>query len=438
MIKTLKLTEIAESLCADFFRSLDDLFEVELNHKTIECCTESTFLPRGNCIAEVGYIGSVAGFMSICADESVLSQCFGETGEIPTDEEERENFRAQINGPLKEIINTCAGKCLKKLLAIYPVITMQTPKIIYGSVSFPKVMCVRHSVKCDAGNVHFYISMDAMRLDITRIVEELETSEKKNQQVIKSLGILYANLEQTQSGLLSEVGATIGKIEALQTLVASNDNDQGEKFKLDIQSVATALSSTREHMNRHLGNTIHDLRIFKNRLLDQLLVTKIWKDADHLEVSLAGYLNENANLSFFLEKKSGLLTVNTKNLFNFNASGAQIWISFLGRIPQAVDISYQECSAEFLEFFQTNERFMNRFHIDSIASYYTCRQCRYTDEVIIHTDFDDMQNAHLPKVLCSCGQTMELGENAEIIADFISKLALRPISPQQEESKRAH
>lgn len=261
-----------------------------------------------------------------------------------------------------------------------------------------------------------------MRLDISRVLDQLESTEKKNQQIIQSLGQLYHNLELTQNDLLGEVSHTIEKIQTMETIISAPAVGTVTDITSNLHEALSALNHTRESVNCHLSNTIYDLRLYKDQLLNKMLVTKVWKNTNHLDVNLAGVLQENSDLGFFKEAGVGLLTINVKSLVNFQKEGIQVWLNFCGKINKNLDVRYEECSTQFIETVQDTPGFINSLSVVSILTFFSCSSCRYKREVIMPIDFTEKRQLQLPKVYCSCNQAMNFCANQESILQFITKL----------------
>ncbi|MBV1879806.1 MAG: hypothetical protein KUG79_19340 [Pseudomonadales bacterium] len=416
-LESIDYDAVIDVLRNGFIAGLEDILEITLEAGETSTHSEKTYSPQGNCFVEVGFIGKVTGFVAICADEAVFSECFDLQAEASVLLDE---IRHQITGPLKEIANTTAGKILKILLQTYSPMTMQAPKVTYGAVSYPKVGCVRHSMKTNSGEIHFYFSIDSMKLDVTKAIEKLEESEQKNQDVIEWLGTLFEELELTETNLVDDVGDTIRKIEEIERVLSDSEQTLDDTLRTDLQEALSTLTHTRQTMNRNLAITIHDLRVCNNQMLNHLMVTKVWEHDTYLKVTLFGYLEDRSNLAFFNEIGSGKLVINARNLLRFSDNGIRAWGKQTKRLSDKVDLSFEECTSHFLEVCLEKPRFADKLSVESILSLYTCASCHYREEVILHKD--SHRQFQLPKVLCSCGNIMRLSPKQESTTEFLAQV----------------
>ena len=414
-IKSVVIEPVIELLSSFYFVLLDELFETALVPGESSEFTTPSFCPEGNTIAYIDFVGSITGVVAIAADSKVFAQCF----DIPCEGD----IRNAIESPLKEVMNTVAGKCLSLMTKQYLAITMLTPRIISGSVSYPKIKCFCKTVATDYGDISFYYSVDTMKLEMVRALEKLEATESKTQEVLKTLGGLHTRLESAQQHIISEISDTMSKMTEIEKYFSVNDLDDSMPEEDRRRIPIAALVNTKDVMTARLGDTIHYLTIFKNMLMSDLQVRKITEGSRHLEVSLSGFVGDDADYRFMHEVSEGKLIISTKNIMNHTEGGVQVWINHISRIPTAVEISFIESSPEFLNMAIDHPNIVGHGSVVSISAHYHCKGCHSKDEVVFYLD-NDFVDQVIPTVVCVCGQEMNLwdGCSQDSIAAYIDNL----------------
>ncbi len=399
-----------ESVSDGFFAVLSDMFDRNLQVQSSQLNLLESFKPQGDVIVHIDYIGSVVGLVAVSASEDVFGLCFDLERRDETEISEEEYFN-ELVGPLKECMNTVAGKCLPILSGHISCVSMLAPKVLYGNISYPKTPCLEKIVKTNVGDFSFYFLIDRMKLDTAKAISRLESSDRTTKSVIESMSLLYKNLETTQLQVLSEVGDTISHIQKLKVYIEDKQKD-GEDVSEEAVSALSNLKNTQDLMSKRLSDIVHDINMFKGMLLHDLRVTKVRESDTLREVSLVGLLSGHSDLSFFSDIDKGLLVINVNNVYNHNDSGVHVWVKNVTDCAKSLSIEYVRCSSHFLEISQLYPGFLGRGNVRSISAHYFCPSCEFKEEFELHIDQIDT-HLDVPTVECNCGNDMELWEGCD-------------------------
>lgn len=422
--------DIAESItatvCKSYLSLLMDLFEVEVEVLEDKVEVKERFNPSGNSVVQIDYIGSIVGLVAISASDSVFGRCFDMPS--PTEKPDMDilDFHQELTGALKECMNTVAGKCLSLLAKKHSCITMLAPKVLFGNLSYPKTPCMERKLVTNIGEISFYFLVDNMKLETSKVIDKLETAEKSSKEVITSMSSLYEDMEAAQRQVLNDVGTSIKRIESLNEYIEracddemdgacelrDPDNRKITEGKAEVCAAVASLTHTQNLMGKRLADIVHDLNMYKGMLRHELRVTKVRESSHVREVSLSGFLTENANLAFFNDINSGQLVVNTKNFYNHTTEGLTLWLRIIGNCPDEVSITFVHCSEHFLSLSQQHSGFLGNGSIASVSAHYYCETCELKEEFELHLDHVE-DDFGVPKVECSCSNEMVLWEGCD-------------------------
>ena len=414
------LESILDIVSSGFFDMIDELFDIDVKPELIGKHDLSQFNPTDGTIVYIDFIGSITGVAAISANSEMLAKCF----EIESGLSESQ-FRFELEGPLKEIMNTVAGKSLRIMMESFSAVTMLTPKVIYGQVSYPKIPCYCRVYSTECGDVKFYFSVDYMKLDMARALEKLEATEHKTQEMMISLVDIRSELEHTQENLLTDVRVTMSKMSEIERLIGARSSYSDEQLDSALKAPIKILKHTKGIMTKRLSDTIHYLTVFKNMLMADMYITRVDECDEHVEVTLSGFVTEEADLSFMHEISEGKLIINTKNIMNHTNGGLQLWVNNLSRVSDNVEVSFCECSPEFLNMWLEDAGVVGQGIIKSIAAHFYCRGCESRDEVTFFMDYA-LDYWSLPSVHCSCSYEMDLweGHNQQSVLDYLAAVSL--------------
>lgn len=418
-------TAVTDAVVKIYLSLLEDMFEVELKVLDDEAEIKERFSPSGNSIVQIDYIGSIVGLVAISANDDVFGRCF----DMPSREESGKDlvdYHQELTGALKECMNTVAGKCLPILAQQHSCITMLAPKVLFGNLSYPKTPCIERKLTTDIGDLYFYFLIDNMKLETTKVIDKLESSERSSKEVIESMSDLYKDMESAQRQVLNDVGMSISRIESLNSYIEKScDDDIGEaceyrvggerkvtEGKAEVCAAIASLTHTQNLMGKRLADIVHDLNMYKGMLRHELRVTKVSESSHVKEVSLSGFLTENANLTFFNDIDSGELVVNANSLYNHTKEGAELWVRAIANCPSELNITFVHCSDHFLSLSQDYPGFLGEGCIASVSAHYYCQSCELKEEFELHLDNIE-DDFGVPKVECSCSSEMVLWQGCD-------------------------
>ncbi len=403
-------TPILDTLSSVYFASLEDLFGIDVKPLDQFYQEQETFVAAGPAIGEIHFVGSVAGFIAISATPGFFAKVF-DLVDAP---------HPTLVNPLKEVLNTVAGKCLKILLKEYSVVTLLAPKVTLGEVYYPKVPCYSKMIDTSYGQVCFHLSIDQMKLDVSRLVDKIDDSERKSQRIIEYLQFLFSNLEKTQTQIMTEVSLTINNIKVLEELLAKEEGTSTD-ISSDLSEALNLIANIKNMVIRKLNDTIYDLKHFKNLLLNHLLINKQYPNERQLDVMLAGTLTEQCDLGFLENFKGDLININTKNLLHFTAKGVARWLKVMRDQDANVKIQFTGCSAEFLDAAQQYDGILRGGEVFSVSVGFTCDDCHQRKPIDVEIDHHKVGANRLAEVYCGCSKQMSCSEEHESILRYFAK-----------------
>jgi len=149
-------------------------------------------------------------------------------------EENREN----ILETFKEIINISAGQALSFLKTQFKQITITPPRVIEGKLSLSKFNLQKTTITNPAGNIHCYIYVDQMKLDVAYALEEDQVKIKEEllkQEELKRLNKAKSEfLANMSHELRTPLNGIIGMMDILKT--SKLDDTQKEQVGIVCQS----------------------------------------------------------------------------------------------------------------------------------------------------------------------------------------------------------
>ncbi|PCJ21625.1 MAG: hypothetical protein COB04_02650 [Gammaproteobacteria bacterium] len=426
---------ILHTLNTEFQSSVVSLFDCESKFVGNEASESKNFNPLGEVIVIVDFLGIISGFVAISGSKLDFMALL----DLDSSKEGPEALQL-IESPTKELLNTISGKCVKILQNQYPSITMLTPKIILGNVSFPRVSCLNQDLTSDEGTFRLTYSIDTMKLDVATLLNKLQSSQQTKETVVNSLHHLYGNLEKVQSHVAKEVSNTIDYIRTIEKLVDKEIPELKDLIGFNLDDTIDQLDSTKNMMKNKIGDTIGDLKEFQNTLLNRLIHKKIWNGDNQLNVWLQGYLSDESNLNFFSDIHHGKLTIYTTDVTGANDEGITRWQGKMALINDQIEIRYKECSTEFIDLALETKNFIDTSQIKSVIASFHCAKCQVNEKFLIKVDARSSKS-DAPKAICNCGGKMHLNANQDNIQEFLrSKKAteFKSITATHKNQKKQH
>ncbi len=169
--------EILANLAADCFETINAILGSAIAEQGYKEYELDLFPEEQRMNAFLDFSGTKTGFLAISFKEQIAADLL-EVGVLPAPDERRE-MRSEYGDFFKEVLNTAAGNCLSSLQSTFGAITGLTPKIVFGTVSFSRVRCQVREVQTEAGTFYFILSIDEARLQVNRLREKLQESEKR-------------------------------------------------------------------------------------------------------------------------------------------------------------------------------------------------------------------------------------------------------------------
>ncbi|MCH7490190.1 MAG: PAS domain S-box protein [Gemmatimonadetes bacterium] len=164
-------------LATDYLDAIAGMTGVTAEPEESEEYRQTTFSSPGHMIAMLDFTGSVVGFLAVSVEEQTIANALG-MGELPP-EDERDALRTEYEGFLLEVLNSVSGDCLTVLRDEDHSITILTPKLIYGVVSYPKVASLTRRIATSIGTFYFTVTIDTMQLEVNRMTRRLKASEEE-------------------------------------------------------------------------------------------------------------------------------------------------------------------------------------------------------------------------------------------------------------------
>jgi len=171
----MKRSALLDKLSTGCLQAINDMSGLSLAIERYSDYELEAFCCQMKMITILDFSGSIMGFCAVSFEEQMAANILG-LGTLPS-ESERDELRSEYGGFFKEILNSSSGDWFTLLQKDYPVLTILSPKIIYGTVVYPRTPCYIREVETEIGTFNFYFSIDMMKLDVNRLRERLLQSE---------------------------------------------------------------------------------------------------------------------------------------------------------------------------------------------------------------------------------------------------------------------
>lgn len=129
-------------------------------------------------------------------------------------------------------------------------------------------------------------------------------------------------------------------------------------------------------------------------------------------VSLAGVIDENADLSFF-GQLSGHSLVNVRYIRRINSYGVRAWIEAVRSVPRGATFELIECPPSMVDQINMVAGFAGRGQVTSFFVPMECDRCANAEDRLFYTS-DFRQLGRLPEISCSkCGGGLHVDDLEE-------------------------
>lgn len=159
-------------------------------------------------LISIYYTGTVYGEYLIALNETTAAAILGI--EHDGSETNRNEMREQIADTFSELLNMIVGESLVRLQSSYAKLTLTPPRVIFGTVRYPKFRTARSRLSTNCGEIECHFCLDLMRLDLATSYNEGLPSLLDVNQKLRDANSLLA---QQQAQLVhSEKMASIGML----------------------------------------------------------------------------------------------------------------------------------------------------------------------------------------------------------------------------------
>jgi diguanylate cyclase (GGDEF)-like protein len=163
-----KVVDSLEHLVVHFMEAfVDATAQPRQRFDRLSSSWESGFSPQDAMICTVDFCGVHAGFFALSCDPLAIRKHV-------TGEQLKSWDPADITEDMcRELLSMAAATVLPILGGKGAAISIFAPRVIYGTVSFPVVPCLRTQVEIGGIRIAFYLTVDEMRTEVSRRTKEL-------------------------------------------------------------------------------------------------------------------------------------------------------------------------------------------------------------------------------------------------------------------------
>jgi signal transduction histidine kinase/CheY-like chemotaxis protein len=197
------LGAVVDRLSAGFAGAVVGMTGVRIEPLMREDYFQPTFNTPGRMICLLDFTGGRAGFLAVSLEEATAARLLGAD---PGSREELVAMRPDYEGLVKEALNSVSGACVEHLQDEYETISILPPKVIYGTVSFPRVSCLARAMDTSVGKLFFTVSQDTMVLETSRLIGRLQSAERANQAKGDFLAMMSHEVRTPMNGILGMTG----------------------------------------------------------------------------------------------------------------------------------------------------------------------------------------------------------------------------------------
>jgi signal transduction histidine kinase/CheY-like chemotaxis protein len=197
------LSGILDRLSAGFAGAITGMTGIPIKPLLREDYFQRAFNTPGRMICILDFTGGRAGFLAVSLEESTAARLLGAS---PIMHEELMALRPEYEGLMKEALNSVSGACVAHMQDEYESVSILPPKVIYGTVSFPRVFCLSRAMDTSIGKLFFTVSQDTMVLETSRLISRLQSAERANQAKSDFLAMMSHEVRTPMNGILGMTG----------------------------------------------------------------------------------------------------------------------------------------------------------------------------------------------------------------------------------------
>ena len=139
-------------------------------------------------------------------------------------------------------------------------------------------------------------------------------------------------------------------------------------------------------------------------------------------ITLAGPIDENANLNTLIGDVSGELVINGKDVSRVNSVGIKSWIKFFTPLTtKGITLRFIECSTAMVEQFSLISRFASGGTVESIYVPFMCGSCKTEMATLYKTEDLKALGLQVPDAVCTaCGKPAQFDDVSGDYLHFLS------------------
>lgn len=169
-----------------FLQNIEDFFDIELNISSEILEEHRPFHYNDQVCVYLDLNGSVIGFLGITMKETVAASLLN----LSVSKNNRKKF-----GPvLRELLNVIGGAITSSISAVYPLVTLTSPRIVFGTTEFPQNSSASINLKTQLGDFELFYATDEMSLKVIELLNKVQEQKKNLEISKKEVGFILENV----------------------------------------------------------------------------------------------------------------------------------------------------------------------------------------------------------------------------------------------------